>query len=286
MMQQPGRVLTHPALARRRFEEIAGRPDPLLDLVEASLVIALEENPAVDIDRHLGEVNAWSEAVRGRLEGSRDVDRIVDTINRLLFDEEGFHGENDDYYDPRSALLSEALARHAGLPITLSVLYIELSRRVGVEATGVSLPGRFLVKFTGSFGVIVVDPFDGGRVLSTVELQKILDGMYGGGVRLREHHLRSFSPKEILARELAQLKAAYLVQHDLPRAAASIDRLLILDDRDAYEVRDRAALAMQMHAYRQAIELFERYLALMPSADDRSRVREQIAYLRAWMDQN
>jgi regulator of sirC expression with transglutaminase-like and TPR domain len=163
---------------------------------------------------------------------------------------------------------------------------VELSRRIGVEAMGISLPGRFLVKFSGPFGTIVVDPFDGGRVLTTPELQKILDATYGGGVRLREHHLRSFGPKEILARELAQLKAAYLAQHDLPRAAASIDRLLILDNRDAYEVKDRAALAMQMHAYRQAIELFERYLALMPSAEDRSRVREQIGYLRAWLDQN
>lgn len=283
---QPGRVLTHPALARRRFEEIAGRPDPLLDLVEASLVIALEENPALDVERHLTDVRSWSDAVRERLEGSRDVERIVETINRLLFDEEGFHGEDDDYYDPRSALLSEALERHAGLPITLSVLYIELSRRIGVEAAGIALPGRFLVKFSGPFGVVVVDPFDGGRVLTTVELQKILDGMFGGGVRLREHHLRSFLPKEILARELAQLKAAYLAQHDLPRAAASIDRLLILDDRDAYEVRDRGTLAMQMHEYRLAIELLERYLALMPSAEDRSRVREQIAYLHAWLGQN
>ncbi|HEV7241491.1 MAG TPA: tetratricopeptide repeat protein [Thermoanaerobaculia bacterium] len=283
---QPGRVLTHPALARRRFEEIAGRPEPLLDLVEASLVIDLEEDPRLDVGRHLHDVQVWSDAVRQRLEGSRDVERIVETINRLLFDEEGFLGANDDYYDPRSALLSEALDRHAGLPITLSILYIELSRRAGIEAAGVALPGRFLVKFTGPFGVIVVDPFDGGRILSTIELQKILDGMYGGGVQLREHHLRSFTPRQILARELAQLKAAYLAQRDLPRAAASIDRLLILDDRDAYEVRDRAALATQLHAYAQAIALFERYLALMPSADDRSRVREQIAYLRAWLDQN
>jgi len=283
---QQGRVLTHPALARRRFCEIAGRPEPLLDLVEGSLVIALEETPSLDIARHLSDVQAWSDAVRDRLEGSRDVERLVDTVNRLLFEEEGFHGEDEDYYDPRSALLSEALERHAGLPITLSILYIELSRRAGVEAAGLPLPGRFLVKLTGPFGVIVVDPFDGGRVLSTAELQKILDGMFGGGVRLREHHLRSFSPKEILARELAQLKAAYLAQHDLPRAAASIDRLLILDDRDAYEVRDRAALAMQMHGYSQAIALFERYLVLMPSADDQTRVREQIEYLRAWLDQN
>ncbi len=279
-------MLTHPALARRRFEEIAGRPEPLLDLVEGSLVIALEENPRIDLDRYLDQVQSWSESVRERLGGSHDIERLIETLNRLLFDEEGFHGEDEDYYDPRSALLSEALERHAGLPITLSVLYIELSRRAGIEAAGVSLPGRFLVKFSGPFGVLVVDPFDGGRVLSTVELQKILDGMYGGGVRLREHHLRSFTPKEILARELAQLKAAYLAQHDLARAAASIDRLLILDGRDAYEVRDRAALAMQLHAYGQAIELFERYLALMPHAEDRSRVREQIAYLHAWLDQN
>ena len=285
-MQQPGRVLTHPALARRRFEEIAGRPEPLLDLVEASLVIDLEEDPRLDVDRHLDDVQKWSDAVRERLEGSRDVERIVDTLNRLLFDEEGFLGTDDDYYDPRSALLSEALTRHAGLPITLSILYIELSRRAGIEAAGMALPGRFLVKFTGPFGTIVVDPFDGGRVLSTIELQKILDGMYGGGVQLREHHLRAFTPRQILARELAQLKAAYLAQRDLTRAAASIDRLLILDARDAYEVRDRAALAMQMHAYAQAIELFQRYLVLMPSADDRSRVREQIAYLQAWLDQN
>src|SRR5688500_3554646 len=283
---QTAKVLTHAALARRRFEEIAARPDAGLDLVEASLVIALEEHPALDIERHLTEVESWSEAVRGRLEGSRDVERIVETINRLLFDEGGCHGENDDYYDPRSALLSEILERHAGLPLGLSILYIERSRRAGGEATGVSLPGRFLVKFSGAFGVVVVDPFDGGRVLTMIELQKILDGLYGGGVRLREHHLRSFTPKEILARELAQLKAAYLAQHDLPRAAASIDRLLILDARDAYEVRDRAALAMQMHAYSQAITLFERYLALMPSADDQTRVREQIEYLRAWLDQN
>ncbi len=283
---QTARVFTHPALARQRFREIAQRPEALLDLVEASLVIGLEDQPGLDIDHYLEQVDGWSSSARGHLAGSRDIERIVESINRILFDEEGFHGENDDYYDPRSAMLHAALDRHAGLPMALSILYIEMSRRIGVDAVGVSLPGRLLVKFSGEFGQIVVDPFDGGRVLSTVELQGILDEMYGGGVRLREHHLRSFTRKEILARELAQLKAAYLSQHDLHRAAASVDRLLILDERDPYEIRDRAALAVQMHSYTQAIECFERYLELMPHAEDRNRIREQIAYLRAWMDQN
>ena len=283
---QEGRVLTHPAFARRRFLEIAGLPEPALDLVEASLVIALEDEPRLDIDRYLLQVSEWSDAVRERLEGSRDVERIVESINRLLFEEEGFHGEDEDYYDPRSALLNETLDKHAGLPIALSILYIELSRRVGAEAAGISLPGRFLVKFSGAFGQVVVDPFDGGRVLTTIELQKLLDAMYGGGVRLREHHLRSFTSKEILARELAQLKAAYLVRHDLVRAAASIDRLLILDQNDPYELHDRASVAAQMHEYREAIECFQRYLALMPHAENVARVREQITWLRAWLEQN
>jgi len=283
---QPGRVLTHPALARQRFREIAELPEQRIDLVEASLVIALEDRPGLEIGHYLDEVGAWSAVVRDRLEGSRDVERIVDSINRMLFDEEGFHGEDEDYYDPRSALLNELLDTHAGTPITLSILYLEMTRRVGFEAVGVSLPGRFLVKFSGEFGQIVVDPYDGGRILTTMELQKMLDGVYGGGVRLREHHLRSLTRKEIVARELAHLKSAYLAQHDLARAAASADRLLILDDRDAFELRDRAALAMQMHAYAVAIECLERYLALQPHADDLTRVREQIAYLRAWIDQN
>lgn len=280
------RVLTHPTLARQRFREIASRSDTHVDLLEASLVIALEDQPALDIDAYLQQVNAWSSAIIGRLDGSQDVERVVETINQLLFDEEGFRGEDEDYYDPRSALVSEMLDRHAGLPITLSILYLEISRRVGIDAAGVSLPGRFLVKLSGYFGDIVIDPFDGGRVLSTIELQHLLDSLYGGGVKLREHHLRSFARKEVLARELAQLKAAYLAQHDLARAAASIDRLLILDQRDAFEVRDRASVAMQMHAYAVAIDCLERYLSLMPQADDRSVVREQIDYLRAWIEQN
>src|SRR6185369_5382285 len=127
---QPGRVLTHPALARQRFREIAVLPEQQIDLVEASLVIALEDRPGLEISHYLDEVGTWSGVVRDRLEGSRDVARIVDAINRTLFDEEGFHGEDEDYYDPRSALLNELLDTHAGSPISLSVLYIEISRRV------------------------------------------------------------------------------------------------------------------------------------------------------------
>lgn len=283
---QSGRIVSHPALVRNRFRALASLPEEQLDLVEASLVIAQEDQPGLDIDPYLAQVGTWSDAVRARVRGRRDAESIVDALNTILFDEEGFHGEDDDYYDPKSAMVSELLDRHAGLPITLSILYLELSRRIGAEVAGIAMPGRMLVRFSGDFGTVVVDPFDGGRVLSSAELQGLLDQTYGGGVRLRETHLRSFPRRAVLARELAQLKAAYLSQHDLPHAAASIDRLLILDDRDVSEIRDRAALAMQMHSYAIAIECLERYLALVPAAEDSAKARSQIVYLRSWLDQN
>lgn len=285
---QTARVLTHPALARSRFRELAALPEAQLHLSEACLVIALEEYPALDLDSYLGRIDCWSEAIRERAGKSRDVERLVEEINRFLFGDEGFHGSTDGYYDLRNTFLNDVLDRHAGLPIALSILYLEVSRRLGLEASGVALPGRFLVKVSGVFGEIFIDPFDDGRVLSTAECQEIMNEVFGGGVRLREHHLRTFSRKEILGRVLAHLKAAYIVRHELERAAASVDRILILDDRDSFELRDRGVLAMQMHQYADAIYYLERYLSTVSYADpdEVSRVREQIAYLRAWLQQN
>lgn len=285
-MSPSGRLLTHPAAARQRFIEIAMRSDDRIDLTEASLIVALEEYPGIQVDDYLGQIDRWSDAIRARVLGSHDVERLVEAINRLLFDEEGFHGEFEDYYDPRASFLNEVLDRHAGLPLTLSIVYLEISRRLGIEMSGVPLPGRFLVKVAGPWGEILIDPFDGGRVLTTVECQRILDEVYGGGVRLREHHLRSVSRRQVLSRLLAHLKSLYLAHHDLEGALASADRLLILDGRDAYEVRDHGHLAMQTHHYQEAIADFERYLELMPYAEDGEKIREQIAYLRAWLERN
>ena len=285
-MIHDGRLLVHPAAARTLFRELAARPDERLDLTEAALVIALEEYPALDIDLYLDRIDAWTEAIRERLEGSRDIERVVDEINRFLFEQEGFRGAEGDYLDPHKTFLNEVLDRHAGLPIALSILYIDVTRRLGIESAGVALPGRFLVKVSGIWGEILIDPFDDGRVLSTVECQTIMNEVFGGAVRLREHHLRSSTNREILSRVLAHLKAIYLARHDLERALSSIDRLLILDERDPYEMRDRSTLSMQLHRYRDAIESLERYLEMVPYADDLPKVREQIDYLRAWIDRN
>jgi regulator of sirC expression with transglutaminase-like and TPR domain len=281
-----GRVFTHPALARRRFIELAALPDHFLDLGEASLVIAQEHFAGIDVEHYLRQLDTWADVVRERAAGSTDIERLIEEINHILFEEEGFYGDGDDYYDPRGVHLHEVLERHSGLPLSLSILYIEISRRLGVPMTGVALPGRFLVKVSGPWGEILIDPFDDGRVLSTRECQEIIDAMFGGGVRLREHHLRASSNHDVVARLLAHLKTIYLRHHDLEGAAAASDRLLILDDRDPWELRERGGLAMQLHRYEEAISLLQRYLEVSPHADDRRQIRDQIEWLRGWMEQN
>lgn len=280
------RILTHPAAARERFRKIVELPDRMIDLTEAALVIALEEYPSLQLDCYLEQIDEWSDAIRDRLEGSRDIERIIAEINRFLFEQEGFHGEADDYFDPRYAYLNEVLDGHAGLPIALSILYIEVSRRVGIDVAGVSLPGRFLVKVTGPWGEILIDPFDGGRVLTSIECQLILDRVYGGGVRLREHHLRTTARRDVLARVLSHIKAMHLARGEGERAIADIDRLLMIDGADPYELRDRGLLAMKVHRYREAIDSLRAYLERAPHADDRQRVQEQIEYLEAWLGTN
>jgi len=272
--------------ARERFRKIVELPDRMIDLTEAALVIALEEYPSLQLDRYLERIDEWGEAIRERIEGSTDIDRIVSEINRFLFEQEGFHGEADDYYDPRNTYLNEVLDRHAGLPIALSILYIEISRRVGIDMAGVSLPGRFLVKVTGPWGEILIDPFDGGRVLTSMECQLILDRVYGGGVRLSEHHLRATTRRDVLGRVLSHIKAIHQARGEAERVIADIDRLLMLDHDDPYELRERGLVAMKLHRYREAIESLEAYLERAPHADDRRRVRDQIEYLTAWLSSN
>jgi len=280
------RILTHPMAARDRFRKIIELPDGMIDLTEAALVIALEDYPSLQLDRYLEQIDDWAEAIRDRLDGTRDIERIVAEINRFLFEQEGFHGEADDYYDPRNAYLNEVLDRHAGLPIALSILYIEISRRVGIDMAGVSLPGRFLVKVTGPGGQLLIDPFDGGRVLTSFECQLILDRVYGGGVRLSEHHLRATTRHDVLARVLSHIKAIHQTRGEAERVIADIDRLLMLDCDDPYELRDKGIVAMKLHRYREAIEALEAYLERSPHSDDRVRIQDQIEYIRAWLSSN
>lgn len=277
-----GRLLTHPAAARERFRELMVAGEGEAWLSEAALVIALEEYPGIDVATYCGVLGEWGAVVRERTEGSHDLDRFVGEINRLLFDEEGFHAENG-YWDPRNTYLNEVLDRHGGLGIALSIVYIEVCRSAGFASTGVALPGLTLVRLSGPWGEVLIDPQDEGRVLTRGECEEILHRLYGGGVSLREHHLRSFSDREILGRLLAHIKAIRLAEGDFEAAVAAIDRILILDERDPWELRERGLLRVRLHDYEAAVEDLEQYLRSAPYAEDARKIRDEIEVLRSWL---
>ena len=277
-----GRLLTHPAAARERFRGLMRAPGEGADLSEAALVIALEEYPGIDVEGYCQLLGSWGSAVKARTEGSNDLDRLVGEINRLLFDEEGFHAE-DGYWDPRNTYLNEVIDRHGGLGIALSIVYIEVCRSAGFASSGVALPGVTLVRLSGPWGEVLIDPHDSGRVLSRSECEQIMHRIYAGGVELREHHLRSFSDREILGRLLAHIKAIRLAEGDVAAAVAAIDRILILDQHDPWELRERGFLQMRLHDYEAAIEDFEQYLRAAPYAEDERKIRDQMRTLRSWL---
>ena len=262
-----------------QFGRLVAGPDAAVDLAEASLVIASGEYPVLDVPRYLQRLDEMGAEVRGR--ASRRPGAPIERLNAYLFDEEGFRGNQDDYYDPRNSFLNDVIDRRTGIPITLSVLYMEVARRAGLEVSGVGLPGHFLVRAEGRGGTVLVDPFHGGALLSESDCQRRLDRVFAGRVRLEPAMLAPCARKGILARMLRNLKAIYVKADDYPRALRTMDLLLVLDPDSAEERRDRGLLHATFDCYSLAAADLEAYLALAPAAPEAKAVMTKIQEMRS-----
>jgi regulator of sirC expression with transglutaminase-like and TPR domain len=170
-----------------------------------------------------------------------------------LFIEQGFRGNRDDYYDPRNSYLNEVLDHRTGIPISLSVVYLAVGRRLGLDVRGISFPGHFLVKVVCSEGELVIDPFE-RVVLDHAACQQRLDAALPSHVPLRpELHLRAAGTREILLRMLGNLKRIYAEREDLERTLACCDRILVLIPDSPDEQRDRARVHAALRAQRGAV---------------------------------
>jgi regulator of sirC expression with transglutaminase-like and TPR domain len=197
----------------------------------------------------------------------------------VLFNEHGFCGNANDYYDPKNSFLNEVIERKTGIPITLSVLYMEVAQRIGVALDGVGFPGHFLVKCISDDVEIVIDPFDRGEIRSAEELGLMIHRLYGRAIGLRSEFLKAVSKTDILKRMLGNLKAIYLKVNDLIKLLSVLDRLIILEPAGAETIRDRGSVYLRLECYAQARTDFETYLRLAPQASDAAAVREQLITL-------
>jgi len=275
-------IAREPTAAASRFRDLINRPDDEIDLDEAALLIAKSVNADLDIERYLSQIEGLALQLAERLSDSlSDTDRIL-ALNRFLFDELGFAPNVENYYDPRNSLLNEVLERRVGIPISLSILYIEVGRRVGLPLRGVSFPGHFLVKCKVNDGLIVLDPYCRGVSLSLHDLQQRLREVKGGEVSraIIAGMLVSADKKEILARVLRNLKAIYVEREDGNPALSVMEWIITLTPTDAAEVRDRGLLFAKLECPRAALEDFERYLELAPDAEDAHELRTRMVELR------
>ncbi len=261
------------------FRQAVDRPEEKIDLGRAALTIALNDYPDLDIAAYLARVDELAVEVVHRCDAGAGHYQHIAALNYVLFRQHGFRGNRDDYYDPKNSFLNEVIERKTGIPITLSVLYMEVAQRVGLALDGVGFPGHFLVKCTDDGAEIVIDAFDNGEIKSREELGRMLERMYGRAVGLRPEFLQPASKTEILKRMLGNLKAIYLKANDLVKLLAVLDRAIILAPAGAEEIRDRGSVYSRLECYPQARTDFETYLRLAPQADDAAAVREQLISL-------
>ncbi len=264
------------------FEDIIALDDYEIDLAEAALVIAKDEYPQLDIPRYLDCIDQYALDIANQLGGNNDAETMIATLNEYLFKNLGFKGDMDDYYDPRNSLLNDVIDRRCGIPISLSIIYLETGRRLGLELEGVSFPGHFLVRFNVSHGTVILDPFFGGISLSEDELEHRMS-------RFSDEHLEEpledllepASNKAILERILRNLRGIYMQNSTHDKALRTSEKILTLAPDNPYEYLLRGSIYQSMECHRMALSDYQRFINMDPEADEAEKIRAQIVELQS-----
>ncbi len=275
------------------FREAATSADP--DLATPALIIARLGYPHLETAAHLAHLHDMGQAAAKRLsvdDGPDAPHGPIDSLNRYLFDEQGFRGNSTDYEDPRNSFLNQVLERRTGIPITLAVVYIEVARRAGVRVDGVNFPGHFLLRFPfgpdeDHGGAVFVDPFHRGAVMSETDCRTLLKQRAGGAVAFEPGMLAPATKLQILVRMLANLKRIYVGMRSFHQGLALTELLLSIEPSALTELRDRGLLAYHLNDFATALRSLEAYLRFAPQRDheepdqdDRSEIWRHVKALR------
>ena len=254
--------------------------DENIDLIRGALVIARTEYPQLDIEEYASRIEQMARRVAG-LAPDLDPQRTIAALNHVVFEQAELRGNRDDYYDPRNSFLNDVLDRGLGIPITLSIIYMEVAKRVGFPLSGVGMPGHFLLKHYGADGQErLIDCFNRGDILSQQDCQSRLDEIYSGEMKLRPEFLHPISRRQILTRMLNNLKTVYLSTRNFRKALPIADLILVIYPRSAEDLKQRALLRYSMGLQGLAAQDLEEYLKISPQASDADEVRQMSLSIR------
>lgn len=247
------------------------------NLAEAALWIAADFTPGLDVAAELLHLEALAEEARPEVQRAWSDEARVRALNQFLFLEKGFAGNTDHYDDPRNSLLHEVLARRTGIPITLSLVYLEVGWRLSLPVEGIGFPGHFLVRYRGRED-LMVDAFH-GSLLDDDALAALLRQALGEDAVFRRAQLQPTSPQAFLVRMLTNLKRHWALERDYAAALRCCERLLQLQPDDAIEIRDRGLLYERLECWDAARDDLHRFLSLRPEDASADIVRGRLAEL-------
>ena len=249
------------------------RREASCDLVKIALEVAHDAFPDLDPQVYLKRIDALAQRVRDRCPAGTRPRQVLGQINWVLFVEESFQGNTEDYYDPRNSYLNEVIDRKTGIPISLSIVYTALAERVGLPLSGVNLPAHFMLRLGQGDSTLFIDPFHSGALLDRKGCQRTIARLVGEHVELSDLQLAPCGPDLVVARLLRNLKGIYLRSHDYMAALPVQRRLAALNQGDAHEQRDLGMLCLQVDRPGEAIAPLQTYLEARPESDDAAPVR-------------
>ena len=264
------------------FEVLVSRPDEALDVARIALALATDAYPDLDSGPYLAWLDATAEAIAEAADLTRPLPERLGMLDRQIFEVEGFRGNQDDYFDPRNSFLNDVIERRTGIPITLSVVYLEVGWRLGLPLVPVSFPAHFLVASTGAKRVFI-DPFNRGARVAPAELVARLAPIAGGAEQARQYLPRVTGPasrREVVMRLLRNLRQIHAGRQDLDRLLVVSNRMVALDPKDAAALRERGHVLARLECYQAAYHDYLHYLRLAPRAADAADVRARIDRLR------
>jgi regulator of sirC expression with transglutaminase-like and TPR domain len=275
----------------RAFAALLAGDDTTIDLAQAALLIASIEYPDLDMAHHMSQLDALARRVRAlltlpdhnilpQLPPDTEPFAVLDALNQVLFVEEQFQGNLTDYHNPDNSFLNKVLELHTGIPITLSLLYIEVAKRVGIQIDGIGLPYHFMVGYRLPDERIYIDPFEGGQFLTEQECRDLVRRLMRNRSKLHAHWFEPITHRQLLTRVLNNLKQIYIDKEEYQRALIACDMMIMLAPQLPFERRDRGILYLQLKRYSRALHDLMTYLELAPNAKDRDEIQGHIKTIR------
>jgi len=257
--------------------------DEEITLDRAALELAQIEKPVLDPSTYLNTLDAMAAELASRAGSTPDGRKFVRLLNQHLVDELGFKGNEEDYDDPRNSCLDQVLERRTGIPITLSVVYIEVARRLGWPVQGIGLPGHFVVQYEDSSYSTFIDPFHSGKLLTREDCRELARRVTGVDILQEPEALAPVGTRYILVRMLNNLRSSYFKSKSYSKAASVMDLLIEAFPEQADYYKARGVARLQLRSFGDAKRDLELYLKYSPEAEDRAEVTRQLEAIHRWL---